>query len=59
MPRDRVSLSALAAGELGGERCSTAVDADTAVAPACASGHNGRKDSPRDAFKLGDVMGRG
>ena len=42
---------------LGGKKYFTAVYADTAVAPACVSCHNGHKDSPRTDFKLGDVMG--
>jgi hypothetical protein len=42
---------------LGGRKYFTAVYADTAVAPACVSCHNGHKDSPRTDFKLGDVMG--
>ena len=43
--------------ELGGQKYFTAVYADTAVAPVCASCHNDHKDSPRRDFKLGDVMG--
>lgn len=43
--------------ELGGTNYFTAVYADTAVAPVCASCHNGHKDSPRTDFKIGDVMG--
>ena len=43
--------------ELGGVKYFTAIYADTAVAPACVSCHNDHKDSPRDDFKLGDVMG--
>jgi len=35
----------------------TAVYADTAIAPACVTCHNGHKDSPRTDFKIGDVMG--
>ena len=43
--------------ELGGVNYFTAVYADTAVAPVCASCHNDHKDSPRTDFKIGDVMG--
>ena len=43
--------------ELGGIKYFTAVYADTAVAPVCASCHNEHKDTPRDDFKIGDVMG--
>jgi hypothetical protein len=42
---------------LGGKQYFTAVYADTAVADACVSCHNGHKDSPRRDFKLGEVMG--
>lgn len=42
---------------LGGIKYFTAVYADTAVAPVCASCHNDHKDSPRRDFKIGDVMG--
>lgn len=42
---------------LGGQKYFTAVYADTAVAPVCASCHNEHKDSPRTDFKIGDVMG--
>lgn len=35
----------------------TAVYPDVAVAQACISCHNGHKDSPRDDFKMGEVMG--
>ena len=42
---------------VGGKKYFTAVYADTAVAQACVSCHNGHKDSPRKDFKLGDVMG--
>jgi len=42
---------------LGGQKYFTAVYADVAVAPVCVSCHNMHKDSPRDDFKLGDVMG--
>jgi len=43
--------------ELGGQNFFTAVYADTAVAPVCASCHNDHLDSPRSDFKIGDVMG--
>ena len=42
---------------LGGQKYFTAVYADTAVAPACVSCHNEHKDTPKDDFALGDVMG--
>lgn len=43
--------------ELGGKSYFTAIYADKAVAEACISCHNDHKDSPRDDFELGDVMG--
>ncbi len=43
--------------ELGGKTYFTAVYADVAVAPACVTCHNAHKDTPKDDFKLGDVMG--
>jgi hypothetical protein len=43
--------------ELGGAKYFTAVYADTAIAQACISCHNGHKDSPRTDFKMGEVMG--
>lgn len=43
--------------ELGGTKYFTAVYADVAVSPVCASCHNDHKDSPRRDFKIGDVMG--
>jgi hypothetical protein len=43
--------------ELAGRRYLTAVYADVAVAPACASCHNAHPESPRSDFKVGDVMG--
>ena len=42
---------------LGGKHYFTAVYADTGVAQACISCHNNHDDTPRDDFKLGDVMG--
>jgi len=42
---------------LGGKKFYTAVYADTAVSPACTGCHNEHIDSPRDDFKVGDVMG--
>lgn len=42
---------------LGGKKYFTAVYADTAVAQACVSCHNGHDESPRKDFKLGDTMG--
>ena len=43
--------------ELGGKNYFTAVYADPAVAPVCVSCHNEHKDSPRNDFKIGEVMG--
>jgi len=43
--------------ELGGKKYFTAIYADTAVSPVCASCHNEHKDTPKDDFKIGDVMG--
>jgi hypothetical protein len=42
---------------LGEQKFVTAVYADIAVAEACVNCHNKHKDSPRQDFKLGDVMG--
>lgn len=42
---------------LGGKNYFTAVYADVAVAPVCATCHNDHKDTPRADFKIGDVMG--
>jgi hypothetical protein len=42
---------------LGGKKYFTAVYADVAVSPGCVSCHNEHIDSPRDDFKLNDVMG--
>jgi hypothetical protein len=43
--------------ELGGKTYFTAIYADVAVAPVCASCHNDHKDSPRTDFKVGDILG--
>ena len=43
--------------ELGGIKYFTAVYADTGVAPVCVSCHNKHPDTPKNDFKLGDVMG--
>lgn len=43
--------------ELGGVTYFTAIYPDTGVAEACTSCHNEHKDSPRDDFELGEVMG--
>lgn len=43
--------------ELGGKKYFTAIYADVAVAPVCASCHNEHKDSPRTDFKVGDILG--
>lgn len=42
---------------LGDTTYYTAVYPDVAVVQACISCHNGHKDSPRDDFKMGEVMG--
>jgi len=42
---------------LGDTTYYTAVYPDVAVAKACISCHNAHKDSPRDDFKMGEVMG--
>ncbi|NNJ95993.1 MAG: DUF3365 domain-containing protein [Gammaproteobacteria bacterium] len=42
---------------LGGQKYFTAVYADTGVAPVCVSCHNKHPDTPKNDFKLGDVMG--
>ena len=43
--------------KLADTRYFTAVYADVAVANACISCHNAHKDSPRNDFKMGAVMG--
>lgn len=43
--------------ELGGITYYTAVYPDVAVSEACISCHNQHKDSPRDDFRIGEVMG--
>ncbi len=43
--------------ELGGRRYFTALYPDVAVAKACVTCHNDHPDSPRDDFKIGDIMG--
>lgn len=43
--------------KLGDVTYYTAVYADTAVSPACVECHNQHKDTPRDDFEIGDVMG--
>ena len=43
--------------ELGGKKFFTAVYADVAVSEACIDCHNDHKDSPRDDFKMDEVMG--
>jgi hypothetical protein len=43
--------------QLGDVSYFTAVYADVGVSPACTSCHNDHKDSPRDDFKIGEVMG--
>lgn len=42
---------------LGGRKYFTAVYADVAVSKACVTCHNEHADTPRDDFKLDDVMG--
>ena len=42
---------------IAGKRYFTALYADKGVAAACVDCHNMHPDSPRDDFKLGDVMG--
>lgn len=43
--------------DLGGVKYYTAVYPDVAVSDACTSCHNDHKDSPKNDFKIGDVMG--
>ncbi|MEM1361338.1 MAG: DUF3365 domain-containing protein [Pseudomonadota bacterium] len=43
--------------ELGGVEYFTAIYPDTGVAAPCVDCHNDHKDSPRDDFELGEVMG--
>ena len=42
---------------LGGKKYFTAVYADVAVSKACVTCHNGHADTPKEDFKLDDVMG--
>ena len=42
---------------LGDQKYFVGVYADVAVAPVCVSCHNEHKDTPKDDFALGDVMG--
>jgi hypothetical protein len=65
-PLERAGLSAVASSpqrpyygreKLGDVEYFTAVYADVAIAPACATCHNQHRDSPRRDFKVGDVMG--
>lgn len=42
---------------LGGQKYFTAVYPDIGVAPVCVACHNAHPDSPKDDFKIGDVMG--
>lgn len=42
---------------LGDTTYFTAVYPDVAVSPACTTCHNAHRDSPRDDFKIGEVMG--
>jgi hypothetical protein len=42
---------------LGETKYFTAIYADTAIADACVTCHNGHKDTPKRDFALGDVMG--
>jgi len=43
--------------KLGGKNYFTAIYADVAIAPVCASCHNKHPDTPKKDFKIGDVMG--
>jgi hypothetical protein len=43
--------------KLGDTNYFTAIYADVAVSPVCASCHNEHKDTPKDDFKIGDTMG--
>ncbi len=43
--------------DLGGKKFYTAVYPDVAVSDACIDCHNDHKDSPRDDFAMGEVMG--
>ena len=42
---------------LGGQKYFTAVYPDIGVAPVCVACHNAHPDTPKDDFKIGDVMG--
>jgi len=42
---------------IAGKKFFTGIYADTAASPPCVKCHNAHPDSPRDDFKLGDVMG--
>lgn len=61
---EKEGLNAVLKGEpyyktetLGGKKYFTAIYPDKAVAKACITCHNDHKDSPRNDFKMGDVMG--
>lgn len=54
---DNVGANYYADEELGGHEYFTAIYPDKAVAQACISCHNHHKDSPRNDFKLGEIMG--
>ena len=54
---DRKGENYYADEQLGDKKYFTAVYPDVAVAQACISCHNEHKDSPRNDFKMGDVMG--
>jgi hypothetical protein len=43
--------------KLGDINYFTAIYADVAVSPVCATCHNEHKDTPKDDFKIGDTMG--
>jgi len=54
---DNVGKNYYTTETLGGQKYFTAVYPDIGIAPVCVACHNAHPDSPRDDFKLGEVMG--
>ncbi|MGB5538811.1 MAG: DUF3365 domain-containing protein [Gammaproteobacteria bacterium] len=54
---DNVGKNYYTTETLGGQKYFTAIYPDIGVAPVCVACHNAHPDSPKDDFKLGDVMG--
>ncbi len=54
---DNVGKNYYTTETLGGKKYFTAIYPDIGVAPVCVACHNAHPDSPKNDFKLGDVMG--